>query len=716
MLRRITSFSIRHRWSVVGLWVAVIASTFVAAPTLFDRLTADVGDITGTESQRGYALLADADPEGETIYAAVQGFPSLEEVRPQIEDAAAQIGQIQGVESAVTPWSTSDDGTADPRMVSRGRDAVAVQVQFAATPDAEDAIEQAEHILRSIDAPTVLVGGGPLLDDEMDDQAASDLARAELISVPVMIVLLLLVFGGFMAAGLPVVISLVAVASTLLMLMLFSLVADVSVYSINIVTMLGLGLAVDYALLVVTRFREERARATLVPDALMRTMERAGRTVAYSGLTVAASLAGLLVFPDAFLRSMGFAGMSVVALDMLAALTLLPVLLMTFGHRIPPSPIRRDTAGAFARLARFARSRPFILTGAITVLLLVAATPFLGARFSDPDERSLPATSQSRQLAELARSSFDSVASEDPIIAIGPAMDDASTNVLVAELSALDGVKRVSARAEAGDHAIIDVIPEPDGQGIPADDLVRHVRALAGPAGLAVTGDAAELVDYEDAIVSRIPWALAVIIVATFALLFAMTGSVVIPVKALVLNTLSLGASFGALVWVFQDGHLAGLIGTEALGSLNITTPVLVFAIAFGLSMDYEVFLLGRITEAWRQTGDTDKAVEIGVQRTGRVVTAAAVLMIAVYAAFVSGGFAPIKQVGLGLVLAVLVDATIVRMLMLPAVMSMMGKSNWWAPAPLRRWHDRHGMRHADDPASIVVSQATPTPEPSFRR
>jgi RND superfamily putative drug exporter len=231
-----------------------------------------------------------------------------------------------------------------------------------------------------------------------------------------------------------------------------------------------------------------------------------------------------------------------------------------------------------------------------------------------------------------------------------------------------------------------------------------------------VTGDAAELADYEDAIMSRVPWALAVIIGATFVLLFLMTGSIVIPVKALVLNTLSLGASFGALVWVFQDGHLGGLIGTEALGSLSITTPVLVFAIAFGLSMDYEVFLLGRIYEEWQRTGDTDRAVEVGLQRTGRVVTAAALLMISVYAAFVAGGFAPIKQVGLGLVLAVAVDATIVRMLMLPALMSVMGGANWWAPAPLRRWHDRHGLRPERDEAAPPSLGEAPPLESSLRR
>jgi RND superfamily putative drug exporter len=541
-----------------------------------------------------------------------------------------------------------------------------------------------------------------------------------MISLPVMLVLLFLVFGGVLAAGLPVLVAVVAMASTLVMLALASAVADISVYSVNIVTMLGLGLAVDYALLLVTRFREERSHTPDVMAALDATMGRAGRTVAFSGLTVAASLAGLLVFPDDFLRSMGLAGMSVVALDMLAALTLVPALLATFGRRLRPRPVAPGTGGFFAT-ARFAQRHRLPVLAIAGSALVVCALPFLGAQYADPDERSLPESSQSRQLAALAETSFPGTATAEPVTLVAPGMSSADARALSVEAAGLDDVRDVVVRAPAGGSAaVVDVVPDADGEGPVTSALVAELRALVEGEGVLVTGDAAELVDYERAVAERIPWALAVIVVTTFALLFLFTGSLVVPVKALLLNTLSLGAAFGALVWVFQDGHLGGLVGTEALGSLSITTPVLVFAIAFGLSMDYEVFLLGRITEEWRRTGDTDGAVATAVARTGRVVTAAALLMIVVYAGFVAGGFSPVKQVGLGLVLAVAVDATVVRLLLLPAAMSLMGRANWWAPAVLRGWHDRHGLAEAAEvagaPSGAAAEVPSPTTAPALRR
>jgi RND superfamily putative drug exporter len=373
---------------------------------------------------------------------------------------------------------------------------------------------------------------------------------------------------------------------------------------------------------------------------------------------------------------------------MVAALTLLPALVSLVGHRISPATRTAGSGEIYVRLARWSRKRPLLVIGAVGGLLAVAALPFLGATYSDPDERSLPASAQNRQLAEVAEQEFPEIDTTDPVTVVGPRPSEDEAIDLRSRLSALPGVRAVE--LQDVNPFVLDVTPTAAADQQPAE-LVRQVRTLAAPLGLAVTGDAAELVDYEDAIVARIPWALGVIVLATFGLLFLMTGSLVIPLKALILNTLSLGAAFGALVWVFQDGHFAPLLGAEGLGSLSITTPVIVFAIAFGLSMDYEVFLLGRITEAWRHTGDTDRAVDLGLRRTGRVVTAAALLMIVVYSGFIAGGFAPIKQVGLGLVLAVLVDAAVVRTLLLPAAMSLLGAANWWAPAPLRRWYARHG-------------------------
>ncbi|MGY1745038.1 MMPL family transporter [Blastococcus sp. SYSU D00695] len=702
-LPRLATWCARHRRLVLLLWAAVLVGGLLAAPALFGRLSGEVGRIDDSESARAAELLRAADPGGPSIAAVLDGRPA-QDLRPEVERLTAELGGLPGVETVTTPWSGG--GTS---LVATDGQAVALAVTFAPGEAGWAAVDDAAALLRDADAPRAVVGGGPLQDDEMDAQAADDLARAETISLPVALVLMVVLFGGVVAAGIPVLVALVGVAATLGALLLASVVADVSVYAVNVVTMLGLGLAVDYGLLLVSRFREEKALADDA-TALRRTLATAGRTVAFSGLTVAAALGGLLVFPDDFLRSMGLAGLSVVLLDLVAALTLVPALLAVWGRRIRPARPGATDGARFARIARAVRRRPVLVAVAVSGVLLLAAAPFLGVRFADPDARSLPEASASRQLAEIAAERFAVDQDVDPLTVVVPqALPESETAAYAGRLGALDGVRAVSVRPDVPGLTVLDVVPEGDSQGPVALRLVDDVRALDGPAGVLVTGDAAALVDYEQALTDRLPWMLAVIAVATTVLLFLFTGSLVVPLKALVLGALSLGASFGALVWVFQDGHLGALVGTEALGSLSITTPVIVLAIAFGLSMDYEVFLLGRIAEEHRRTGDSDRAVERGLAQTGRIVTAAAALLVVVFAGFVAGGFSPIKQIGLGLALAVLVDATLVRMLLLPAVMTLMGRRNWWAPAPLRRLHARLGLtEEAPAPAAATTRAATP--------
>jgi len=700
MLLRIASFSHRHRRLVLAVWIAVLVAGFAAAPALFGRLSSDVGDIDGTESVRAADALWRAAPTGDEIYAVVDGIPATDAgLRDEVGDTAARLESMPGIAEVRTPWSGGGD-TPDPAAVATDGNAVVLGVQAEPTGAGEDALEDATDVLRGIDAPRVLVGGEILLDEEMEEQAAADLARAEMLTTPIVLVLLLVVFGGIVAAGLPVIVATMGVAATLGTLFAASSVLDVSVYSINVITMLGLGLAVDYALLLVSRFREERAVDPGVEGAFLRTYATAGRTVAFSGLTVAASLAGLLAFPDDFLRSMGLAGLGVVLLDLVAAMTLLPALLSWAGPRIRPATGPGRGAGMIAAVARAVRGRRITVVVVATALLALAATPFLGVRYADPDARSLPASSDSRELAEVASDRFGTRADLEPLVVVADgAVPAAELDAYLRSVRELDGVRSVSLRDDVPGLTVVDVLPEGTSQGPTAMRLVHELRGLAAPAPVRVTGDAAELADYESALRDRLPVALAIVVVATFVLLFLFTGSVVIPLKAIVMNVLSLGASFGALVWVFQDGHLGGLVGTEALGSLSITTPVLVFAIAFGLSMDYEVFLLGRIAEAWRRTGDNELAVVEGLRGTAGTITAAALLMIVVFAGFVAGGFSPVKQVGLGLVLAVAVDATVVRLMLVPAVMSLMGQANWWAPEWLRRVHARFGL--GEQPAGM---------------
>jgi putative drug exporter of the RND superfamily len=695
MLRRLARFSLRHRRLVALAWVVLFVAGIAIGGTVFGRLDPDVGDIEGTEAAVAGARLYALDPGGETIAAVTDG------VDPRDPGAAAAVAAtverlraIPGVAEVAAPVAGGP-----PELAAVDGRAVLVAVELAPGLDEDrfdQALEAAEAELRRLDAPRVVVGGGPLQDAEFEDQVAADLARAELLSMPVVLVLLLVIFGGIVAAGLPVLVALTGVAGTLLALLGISAVTDVSVYSVNVVTMLGLGLAVDYALLLVSRFREERATRDL-PAAVEEAVATAGRTVLFSGLTVAASLAGLLVFADPFLRSMAYGGGAVVLLDMAAAVTLLPALLGMWGRRIRPARGHRAGTGLFASVSRLVQRRAPLIVVAVGVPLVVAVTPFLHAAYQQPDAGFLPAGAESRELYETLEARFDPAIWVEPVVLVADAGTDAAGLARVAafgeRVAALDGVRAVGEpRPLADGVSVVEVLPTGGGTDAAAARLVDAVRSLPAPFPVQVTGDAAALADYQATVADRLPLAAALVVLATFVLLFLFTGSVVIPVKAIVMNVLSLGASFGALVWVFQDGHLAGLLGAEGAGAIDPTVPVLTFAITFGLSMDYEVFLLSRIKEAWDETGDNDLAVAVGLQRSGRIVTSAALLLVVVFSGFMAAGMLTIKQVGLATVLAVLLDATVVRMLLVPATMKLMGRWNWWAPAPLRRLHRRFGL------------------------
>jgi putative drug exporter of the RND superfamily len=558
----------------------------------------------------------------------------------------------------------------------------------------ERALDQVDQRLRAVDAPRVLVGGDEIAREEFQEQAQRDLERGEALALPVMLVLLLLVFRGVVAALTPLLMAAVAVAGALLILLGVSEFADISAYSVNVITMLGLGLAVDYSLLVISRFREERAGGLELPGAIERTLATAGRTVAFSGLTVAASLCGLLAFAEPFLRSLAWGGIGVVLVAMAAAVTLVPALLGLWGRRIRPGPAHlQSDRGVFYRLSRLVQRFAPAIVVVVAALLILLALPFRHARLENSGLESLPRSSESRQLFETVDDRFQD-GGTDPVVVV---VESAPGNPLVADylrrVEGLGGVVRVEPRQGTPPQiTVLDVVPEGTSEGPVATRLVERIRALERPVAAGVTGPAAFLVDYRDSLTSRLPYALALIGLATFALLFLMTGSVVVPVKAIVMCILSLGASFGALVWVFQDGHLSGLLGFDSPGMVDITVPVLIFVFAFGLSMDYEVFLLSRIKEAWDQTGDNDLAVALGLQRTGRIVTSAAALIVVVFLGFAAGELLTIKEVGLGMAIAVVLDATVVRMLLVPATMKLMGRWNWWAPPALRRLHDRWGL------------------------
>jgi RND superfamily putative drug exporter len=662
MTTSLARFSVRRPVIVLVIWLAVVGAGFTVGIGVFDRLVGEVGLVPGSESARAADLRDDLAPAPEEITAIVSGVDASDPaVTAAVDRVGAQVRAMPGVAEVSPPVPSPSTGRA-----------VLFTVTMAVGDDADQvAAQAAERIRADTDLPggTVTVTGGSLSEDEFSEQAASDVARAEIFSTPVMLLLLLIVFGGLLAAGLPLLIAVVGVGGTFGVLFAFSQVTDVSVYSIQIVTMLAVGLAVDYALLVVYRFREERAVDPEVGPAVLRTAASAGRTVLFSGLTVAVALAGLTVFPDPFLRSMGIAGAAVVVLDLLAALTLLPALLALFGKRIKARAPRPAGVGVFARLARLVQRRPAVTALTVLAAMLFIAIPVFDMRLSAGDPRLLPASTQTRALYdELATHYPDEIRPDEVSTVVAAAPGSAAVTGLRDRIQTMPGVRAV------------EVIPIGD-------------HSLPAPAGTLVGGDAARLIDYRGMLADRLPWAIALVALGTLVLLFLFTGSILLPVKAVLTNLLSIGAALGAVVWVFQQGHL----GLEELDGTNLTVPVLVAAIAFGLSVDYEVFLLSRMRERWLAGARPEVAVAEGLQLTGRIVTAAALLLAIVFAGFVAGGFVPIRSIGLGLVLAVVLDATVVRMLLVPATMTLLGRYNWWAPGWLARFHARFGL--AEEPA-----------------
>jgi RND superfamily putative drug exporter len=681
MLAFLTRYSIRRPVTVVLLWLAAVTASFAVGVGVFDRLVSDVGVVPGSESDRAEVLIAAAGPQPITLTAIVSGRPAADPaVRSAVGAAVTDVRAVPGVLAVAEPVPSTATGRA-----------VLLRIQVEPGPGAGPASRAVAERLRRIDTGTVTVAGGPLTGDEFNAQAQSDVQRAELFTTPVVLVLLLLVFGGLLAAGLPLLIAVAGVGGTFGILYGFSLAGDVSVYAIQVATMLSVGLAVDYGLLVVSRFKEERAVDPDVRGAVARTAATAGRTVAYSGLTVAAVLAGLLVFPEPFLRSMGLAGVGVVTVVVAAALTLLPALLTLLGHRIPaakPAPAGR---GLFARIARAVQRRPVLSGLAAAAVMAVLALPVLDLRLAQVDARQLPTSTQTRQLYDATATHFPELDTPNPIVVATAPRDGADVDALRGRIAAVPHVTGVEVIRSGGVAVLRAGLDRPT-YSAAARRAVEAIRAVGTPYPMAVTGDTAQLIDYQDMLTGHLPYAIGIVAAGTMLLLFLFTGSILLPVKAVATNLLSIGAAVGAVVWVFQQGHLASWFGTTRLDATHVSVPVLVAAIAFGLSVDYEVFLLSRIRERWLATGDNQLAVAEGLQRTGPIITSAALLLCVVFAGFLIAGFVGVKAIGLGLVLAVALDATVVRLVLVPATMTVAGRYNWWAPAPLRRLHARLGL------------------------
>ena len=625
----------------------------------------------------------------------------------------AQVGtpeadrKLQAVRAKVSDQDVAQIGAPEPgsTLVSEDRRSVYLPVTFYTAAD-EDAAGEA-LVERMHGEPGVTVGGGIVAFNQVGDQVEADLQRAELLAAPILLLFSLLVFRSLVAALLPLAVGTATVLLTFSGLRIINSFEPMSTFAINLTTGLGLGLAIDYSLFMVSRFREELEGDGDRSRALQATVRTAGRTVLFSAFTVAAALAAMLVFPLRFLYSMGAGGVLVALSAALVSLTLLPALLAVLGPRVNALGLRRwrvamhrdaahVQAGPWYRLSRAVMRRPGPVAAFAATLLIVMGLPFLRIEFTGVDASVLPHDKSAKVVDEALRSEFPP-GPTSPVLVVAGAGERgrAAAEDYRRRLAAVDGVASVSPPEQAGGYWLYSVVPEDPALSAPAKEVVHDVRALDVPFPVQVGGETAGFLDQQTSLGDSLPLALAIIATTTLVILFAMTGSVVLPVKALVMNLLTVSAAFGLLVLIFQDGRLEGLLAYDSQGALEATQPVLLFCVAFGLSTDYGVFLLTRIKEARDAGAGERESVAVGLERTGRIVTYAALLFCVAIGAFATSEVVFIKEVGVGTALAVLIDAFIVRALLVPSLMALLGHWNWWAPRPLARLHARLGLQEA---------------------
>ncbi|MYY86861.1 MMPL family transporter [Streptomyces sp. SID335] len=726
MFERMAELAIRRSRLVLVVAAVIVALMGVLGAGAFGKLLGGGFDDPASPSSRARNVI-DEKLGGETnlvlLVRATDGRIDAPAARRDGESLIADLKKEPDLENVVSYWDTespdlrSEDGR-EALVLARvkGHDA---QQQENAKGVIDDYAGTYEDTL------TVKAGGSAGVSHEMAPQTEKDLVLAETIAVPLILLLLLVVFGTVVSALLPLAVALIAIVGVFAELYVVGGVTDVSIFAINLTTALGLGLGVDYALLMISRFREQLAAGASVEDAVRRTMSTAGRTVAFSAATVAAALAALMVFPQYFLRSFGYSGVGVVVIAALASLFVMPALLNVLGHRVnkgrmpwakrartgTPAPAPGTRTSVWGRLARTAMRRPALTALPVLAVLLLAASPLLGITFGTADERVLPEDAESREVSVSLRENFRGNDAAALRVVIDEGVNRAPLASYAARLSGLDGVARVetstgtyadggTGRTGPGNPALgrptaqqLNVVSTLTPKSDAAKDLVGKVRATAPPAGThpLVGGGDAELVDSNDSIAGRLPLAVGLIVVTTFLLLFLFTGSVVQPLRALVLNAVSLGATIGVMTWIFQDGNLSGVLGFTAQ-PMETSMTVLMFCVAFGLSMDYEVFVTSRIKELHDLGEDNESAVTGGLGHTGGIVSAAAALIAVSFFAFGTAEISFMQLFGLGSGLAILIDAVAVRGILVPAAMRLLGRSAWYAPGPLRRFHARFGL------------------------
>lgn len=719
MFERMAELAIRRSRLVLIVAVVAVALMSAVGAGAFDKLKGGGFDDPASPSTRATKVI-DEKFGGETNLVLLVRSPDGRVDAPaSLESGRALVADLKKekeLTNVVSYWETNS-----PDLRSKdGREAM---VLAHVTGDTTEQRDNTQKILDTYtgtykDTLTIQAGGSAAVGTGLSHQVVDDLILAEAIAIPLTLVLLLFVFGSVVAALLPLAIAVIAIMGSFAQLFLLGSVTDVADTATNLTTALGLGLGIDYALLMVSRFREQLAAGVSVDDAVRRTVHTAGRTVAFSAATVAAALAALLVFPQYFLRSFGFAGVGVVAIAALSTLFVMPALLKVLGHRVnsgrlPWAKSRRAAARVplWGRLARAVMRRPALTALPVLAVLLFAASPLLNITFGTPDERVLPEDAESRQVSQVLQTKFGGSEDSALHIAINQAVDKAPLASYAGQLSKLEGVERVETSTgtytkgqSAATGPANSALGRPDAQRISvmssltpksdaAQSLVEQVRSVTPPPGThpLVGGTDAVLVDAKDSIADKLPLAVTLVVLTTFLLLFLFTGSIVQPLRALLLNLISLGATLGVMAWIFQDGHLSSPLGFTAQ-PMEVSMTVLMFCIAFGLSMDYEVFVTSRIKELHDHGADNETAVVNGLGHTGRIVSAAACLLAVSFFAFGTAKISFMQMFGLGSGLAVLLDAIAVRGVLVPAAMRLLGKTAWYAPGFLRTLHMRYGL------------------------
>lgn len=755
VLKPVAQVTYRARFFLLGLFIVlfVVAAAYGAGAS--EHLTVGGFEDPSSESSRAERRLEEVfgagQPEVVVAYSHPERTYREPEFRAALEPVLTKVAATPGVERVGTPY-----GTNPAALVSSDGRTVVVSIKLEAEgAEEQSTYEAVEPHLR----PTgleALVGGAIPASREAQNAAESDLRRAELITLPLLAVLLVVFFRGVVVASLPLLIGGFAVSAALAMIHLATHFTDVSIFAMNIVTFVGLGVAVDYALFMATRFRDEIHAGFPVETAVRHTLMTAGRTIGYSGLAVMASLLGMLAFPVMLLRSVAVAGTAVVLMALVATLIFLPAGLSVLGRRIDwlsfgRAEKRDGWHGPLGRLAELAMRAPVLTTVAMTGFLLFLGEPFLHMKESVSGAAVLPHDTEARQIEELLHSDrFPPYATAPVEVFVRldePALERSGLERLERYADAIErlpGVGRVDGvvggsgdreaaelasvfeqggpMAEAlrenvaplarGEYAFLRVGTDASPESAEAARVIEAIRGLEIPGIHAeVAGRAARLVDLRETMGKHLPQAIAVVCLSTFVVLFLAFGSVVMPIKAIAMNTLSLTASFGALVFIFQDGRFEDLLGFRSPGSIELTVPVVMFAVVFGLAMDYELFLLSRIREAYDHTGDTRESVAIGLAHTGKLITRAALLLIAVMLGFISADMLLVKELGVGMAIAIAIDATLVRLFLVPATMQLLGRYNWWAPRFLERLWRRSGLG-VDERAPEELERGEELPHP----